>query len=120
MDAPERYLLVATGGALGALARYYAYAQFGAATLTTFAVNISGTFLLGILMGSAAGADLRWRLLAGIGFLSGYTTFATLEFEAMLAWRQSGWLLVAANLLGSVVVGFAAVVAGFAFGERLH
>jgi fluoride exporter len=120
MESPERYLMVAAGGALGAVARYLASMQFGASPLTTFVVNISGAFLIGLLVGSPAGGDLRSRLLIGTGFLGGYTTFSTLELEALMAWRETGWWSAAANLAGSMVAGFAAVVAGFVLGGRLR
>jgi CrcB protein len=120
MGSAERYLLVAAGGAVGAAARYFAAMQFGGSALTTFVVNISGAFLIGVLVGSPLGIDLRSRLLIGTGFLGGYTTFSTLELEAMETWRETGWWNAALNLVGSVVAGFAAVVAGFALGGRLR
>ena len=120
MSPTERYLLVAAGGALGAAARHFAAAQFGASALTTFAVNISGAFLIGLLAGSPIGGDLRARLLIGTGFLGGYTTFSALELESLMAWRDSGWRIAALNLVGSVVAGLAAVAAGLALGERLR
>lgn len=116
----ERYLLVAIGGALGAAARYAAAMHFGATAAVTFWVNITGSFLIGVLAASAAGGDVRQRLLLGSGFLGGYTTFSTLELEALLAWRQDGWRSPALLLAGSVVAGFAAVASGYALGSRLR
>ena len=120
MDGPERYLLVCAGGALGAMARYAAAVQFGARPMTTFIVNVSGSFLIGLLANSAAAGSLRWRLLLGVGFLGGYTTFSTLSLEAFLSWRQAGWWPAMINLIGSVVAGFIAVALGFAIGGRLR
>jgi fluoride exporter len=120
MDAPERFLLVAAGGALGAVTRYAAAVQFGATPLITFAVNISGSFLIGLLINSAAGGDLRLRLLFGAGFLGAYTTFSTLTLEALLSWREAGWWPASVNLIGSVAAGLFAVAVGFAVGGRLR
>jgi CrcB protein len=120
MDGQERYLIVGAGGALGAMARYAAAMQLGATPLTTFLVNVTGSFLIGLLINSAAGADLRLRLLLGVGFLGGYTTFSTLSLEALLSWHDGGWWPAAVNLIGSVVAGLVAVAAGFALGGRLR
>jgi CrcB protein len=120
IDAAERYLIVGLGGALGAMVRYFAGAWFGFTPLTTFGVNITGSFLIGLLTSSAVGTDYRWRLLLGTGFLGGYTTFSTLSLEAMLSWRTGGWWPAALNLLASAVTGVAAAVAGFMLGGRFR
>ena len=118
MTAVERYGLVAIGGAAGALLRYGAAVQFGARAWTTFWVNISGAFLIGVL--AAATSDVRWRLLLGAGFLGAYTTFSTWQLEALLAMHAEDWRGAAFNLLGSVAAGFLAVVLGYAVGIRLR
>lgn len=92
----------------------------GSTATVTFWVNITGSFLIGLLVSSAAGGDPRYRLLLGSGFLGGYTTFSTLELEALLAWREHGWRAPAGLLAGSVAAGFAAVAAGYALGARLR
>ena len=94
--------------------------QFGATATVTFWVNVSGSFLLGVLAGAAVGADARTRLLLGSGFLGGYTTFSTLELEALLAWRAEGWRAPALLLAGSAGAGFAAVAGGYFVGSRLR
>jgi CrcB protein len=118
MTSLERYALVALGGAAGALLRYAAAMQFGARASTTFAVNITGSFLIGVLAASVV--DPRWRLLAGAGFLGGYTTFSTWQLEALLSVHAEDWRGAALNLFGSVAAGFAAVVLGYAAGFRLR
>ena len=118
MTPLERYGLVAIGGAAGALLRYGAAVQFGARACTTFWVNISGAFFIGVL--AATTSDLRWRLLLGAGFLGGYTTFSTWQLEALLAVHADDWRGAAVNLLGSVAAGFIAVLLGYAAGIRLR
>jgi CrcB protein len=120
MSTLERYALVALGGAVGAAARYFASARFGSTAATTFWVNMSGSLLIGLLIGSAAGADARLRLLVGSGLLGGYTTFSTLQLEALLAVRQGDWWHGAANLVGSIASGFVAVAFGYGFGRMLR
>ena len=118
MTPLERYGFVAVGGAAGAILRYGAAAAFGARASTTFWVNITGSFLIGVMAASAA--DPRWRLLLGAGFLGGYTTFSTWQLEALLSVRADDWRGAAMNLFGSVVIGFIAVIAGYAAGARLR
>lgn len=118
MDSLERFGLVALGGAAGSMLRYWAAVQFGARAWTTFGVNMSGAFLIGLL--AAAGVDQRGRLLLASGFLGGYTTFSTWQLEALLSARVGEWGPMGANLLGSVAAGFVAVTAGYWCGMRLR
>lgn len=120
MEALLRYALVAFGGAAGSMLRYWAAMQFGAKASTTFFVNILGSFLIGVLAAAPIGADPRWRLLAGSGFLGGFTTFSTWQLEAILSSHANDWRGVAVNLFGSVVAGFAAATLGFVAGLRLR
>jgi CrcB protein len=122
----ERLLLIAAGGALGALLRYgiegLVDTRLGPTVLGTFAVNISGALALGVFLGLTEG---RWiapplaRPAIAIGFLGAYTTFSTLAFETVdLA--ESGSLLTAfVNMAGSACAGLAAVYAGLAIGRNV-
>ncbi len=122
----ERLLLVAVGGALGALLRYGVGAlvaeRFGPTVMGTFVVNVSGALALGLLLGLTEG---RWkapplvRPALAIGFLGAYTTFSTLMFESVdLA--ESGAIFAAfANIAGSSAAGLLAVYAGLAAGRSL-
>ena len=115
---PSGYWLVGLGGACGAMLRYLAASWFGAGPWTTFAVNVSGSFCIGLLAGSHLGEDLRYRLLLGVGLLGGYTTFSALELEALLSARAGDWIAVAAILAGSMIAGFGAVWLGYALTAR--
>lgn len=122
----EQVLLVGMGGFLGANARYwlggYILNKTGS-TLPyhTFAINVSGSFLLGIFMALSLALpwDPRWRLFLAIGVLGGYTTFSTFEYETMklLEAGQFSWAL--ANMLGSVLFGLTAAWAGLVAGKLL-
>jgi CrcB protein len=115
------YLLVGVGGFLGANARFLFARAVGAAIdtrfpLGTFVVNVSGSFLLGLLGAIVAGRFLpasdALRLALGVGFLGAYTTFSTFEFETHALLEDGlGWLAML-NIAASVFVGLIAVRAG--------
>ena len=97
-------LVVAVGGAFGAMARYGASLLgglvFGRDTwVTTFAINVVGAFLLGALAGLVTRRVEHWQLLNGlvaIGFLGAFTTFSTYALETVRLWqegRRAGWRL---------------------------
>lgn len=80
----------------------------------TFAINVTGSFGLGLLTGLGAHHGLPSTLttIIGVGFVGGYTTWSTYVYES-LALAEIGALLQASlNLLGSVVVGLLAAGAG--------
>jgi hypothetical protein len=74
---------------------------------------------------SASIALARWlphqnlRLLVITGFLGGYTTFSTFEYDSATLWERGETRLLAANIVGSVVAGFVAVLVGIALARSL-
>ena len=113
------YLLVAVGGAVGSVLRYAAAVLFGARPLTTFAVNILGSFLIGLL--ASISYEPRTRLLFGTGVLGGFTTFSAWQLEAVTAWHTEGApLQTGVILFGSLGAGFTACWLGYALGQRLR
>jgi CrcB protein len=117
------YLLVGAGGFLGAIARFLVARWIGVLVdtrfpLGTFAINVSGSFLLGVLATMTAGkafanADVM-TLALGVGFLGAFTTFSTFEFDTHSLLEERLGLMAAANVVASVVVGLIAVRAGIA------
>ena len=118
---------IAIGGAAGAVARYLvdgwvSQRTGGSFPLGTLVVNLSGTFLLGLLATlalerSVLSAAIRPTVL--IGFIGAYTTFSTMMLES---WRliQGGAVgLGLANLIGSSVMGMIAVAAGLMIGRAI-
>jgi CrcB protein len=111
---------IAAAGALGALSRYGLEGLVGRRATGefpwgTFVVNISGAFVLGIVMTVAAerSALSPWvRSAATIGFLSSYTTFSALSYATYRLADQKSMGLAAANMLGSCAAGLAAVYLG--------
>jgi CrcB protein len=120
-------LLVAAGGSLGAVARYlvglFVLARLGAgwAPWGTFAVNASGAFLLGCVLGLVeAGALPGWaRPLLAVGVLGGYTTFSTFSVETLRLLTGGGSGLALLNLLGQPFVGLAVAYLGVALVRTL-
>ena len=121
------WLLVAAGGAFGALLRYAIDRAFETmlgypTVIGIFAINVSGAFLLGIfvsLSGSISLSNPEARLFLATGILGSYTTFSTLAV-ATSQFAESGDLTRAAlNILGSVAIGLAAAFAGLAAGRAI-
>ena len=115
------YLLVGLGGFVGANARFVVARVVGAAfetrfPLGTFVINVSGSFLLGVLGTIVAQRVMpnseSMRLALGVGFLGAFTTFSTFEFETHALVDDGSWLLATANMVASLLVGFVAVRAG--------
>ena len=115
----DRIALVGLGGALGANARYWislgisqhADPRFPWAT---FAVNLVGAFLAGIVAGLLVGhaPQTAARLVLATGFLGGFTTFSAFELEAVELWRGGGIARALLYLGGSVGLGFVAALLG--------
>lgn len=120
-------LLIAAGGATGALARYLVDGWVSDVTgaafpFGTLLVNISGSFLLGLLFAMAIERDLlsaEVRAPLMIGFLGAYTTFSTLMLESWRLIEDGAIMAGVGNLAASVALGLAAVVAGLTAGRAL-
>jgi len=121
-----KYLLILAGGGAGSLLRYVAgtaiMARFGSRfPLGTLVINVSGSFVIGLLMTLFAERALpqtNLRPLLVVGFLGGYTTFSSFEWESYAAIREGGFFLGLLNLVGSVVLGYAAVWLGATLARR--
>jgi CrcB protein len=123
MMNPTQLALIALGGAIGALTRYgvgmavQSRLPFSAFPWGTFVINATGSFILGLMATLLLERVLQspnWRPFVSIGFVGAYTTFSTFEYET--AQLGSSWQALA-NLLGSVVVGYAAVWLGIRLGQ---
>ena len=104
-------LLVGIGGGLGAMARY-GVGQAVAAPWGTLTVNVLGSLLMGVLIGVLAAHHEAQKLLLGVGFLGGFTTFSAFSLDAVQL-AQSGRVgLAAAYIALSVGVAIAALLLG--------
>jgi CrcB protein len=120
-----KYLLVMLGGAFGSLARYVAGTAISSRYATLFplgtmVINVTGSFLIGLLMTllSERLPHPHWRLLLVVGFLGGYTTFSSFEWEAFSSVRGGGPWIGLVNVVGSVALGYAAVWLGATLATR--
>jgi fluoride exporter len=112
-----RYLLVAAGGALGSMARYWVGGLgprlFGEGfPYGTLVVNVVGSFLISVVMGVSLNSTLipvNERIFLATGVIGGFTTYSAFNYETLLLLQQRLWLTgglnVAATLLGCLVSG---------------
>jgi CrcB protein len=119
-----KYMMVGVGGFLGSIARYmvgnYIGSRYGVRfPYGTFVINISGSFLIGIIVALLARTTVSqyWRYLIPIGFIGAYTTFSTFEFETLRAIQDGQITAGVLNVVLSVVVGFIAVWGGAVLGR---
>jgi CrcB protein len=88
----------------------------------TFVVNMSGSFVLGVVFALMVDRSVlpgSWRGPLMIGFIGAYTTFSTLMLESWRLLEDGAWASAVVNLLGSVVLGMVAVVMGVIVGRAL-
>jgi CrcB protein len=122
-----KYVMVAIGGACGAIARFWLGAYVSERMGTkfpygTFVINCSGSFIIGLIITLLAERS-HWspnlRYLIPIGFVGAYTTFSTFEYETLRAVQDGQVLVAALNVLLSVALGFASVWAGVLAGRTV-
>ncbi len=100
-------LLVFVGGGLGALLRYLA-GLLASGPLTTLAINVVGSFAIGLLVAVPAGP---MRLFLAVGLLGGFTTFSAFSLDAVQLWQRGQAGLALAYVLGTTIVSLTAVAA---------
>jgi CrcB protein len=118
---------VGVAGALGALARYgvgglILQRSARAFPWETFAVNVSGSFVLGFVFTVMTEqlTTASWlRAAVTIGFIGAYTTFSTLTYETYRLLEDGALGLATANVLGSAAAGLVAVYLGVVTGRAL-
>jgi CrcB protein len=116
----QRYLLIAVGGALGSVARFWVTSTVATRMGITFpfgtlAVNLAACLIIGFLITSAGkhgGVSSAWRFIVAVGFIGAFSTFSTFEWETYSTVRSGAYLLAALYVCVSLVLGLIAVWGG--------
>jgi len=115
------YLLVAVGGALGSVARYGTGVLVGKAwdsafPLATMMINIAGSLAMGLFIGYITRTTPTWqadaRLFVAVGIFGGFTTFSSFSLDAIAMLERGDIGPALLYVVGSVVVGIAALYGG--------
>lgn len=122
-----KYLMVGLGGCLGSILRFWVGSYVGGKMGTRFPygtllVNVTGSFTIGLvfaLLASRTHWNPYWRYLVPIGFVGGYTTFSSFEYETLRTIQDGQFGLGMLYVLLSVLIGFVAVWAGVITGDAL-
>ena len=123
----HQLLVIALGGALGALSRYELGLWISNKwnqnfPLHTFIINVTGAFFLGflnIIFLEKMSISPLWRLGIGIGFLGSFTTFSTFGFEVFTLIENASYTTAASYTLLSIIVGFLGVALGVGLARLL-
>ncbi len=122
-----RYLLVALGGAVGSVGRYWvgglAPRVLGQAfPYGTLLVNVFGSFFISLVMGvalSSTSIPVNLRLFLTTGIIGGFTTYSTFNYETLVLLQQRLWLTAGLNLVGTLCGCLVAGVLGLAVARLL-
>jgi CrcB protein len=117
-------LAIMTGGALGALARFYlsgilpVYREFPVGTLL---MNSIASLVLGYVYGLIFwGIDVPadWRAFFGTGFCGALSTFSTFSYETFSLLREREYLIAGLNIAANVIITITLVFLGFVMARR--
>jgi fluoride exporter len=122
----QTYLLVALGGAIGSVGRFWLGGVIGARMGETFPwgtiiINITGSFLIGLFFAMTEPGS-RWiappgtRAFLMTGICGGYTTFSSFSLQTLNLLRDGEWLYASGNVILSVALCMIAVWLGFLLG----
>lgn len=126
-----QYLLVGVGGALGSVGRFWVSGLVAERIgerfpWGTIIINITGSFLIGLLAGLMRPPSGRWlatantRVFFTYGICGGYTTFSSFSLQTLDLMREGEWLHAGANVVLSVVLCMVAVWLGYALALTLN
>ena len=123
----QKYLLIAAGGALGSIARYWVGSTIAGRMGSkfpygTFVINLTACVIIGFsltYLGKHIELSPAWRFLVPIGFIGAYSTFSTYEWETLSTLRSGAFALAALYAVGSLIAGLAAVWCGAMLAETI-
>ncbi len=122
----SKYVYIAVGGALGAIARFWVDSAVANRLGTkfpygTFVINITACVLIGFsltLMAKRTDLNPAWRFLIAIGFLGAYSTFSSYGWESVSMLRNGGFSMASLYAFGSLFLGLVAVWCGILIAEN--
>ncbi len=117
-------LFIAVGGGVGAAARFLLDGLINTGRqfrlpVGTLTINITGSLLLGVIVGAASHLGAEPVAVLGTGVMGGYTTFSTASFETVRLARSGRLTAAAVNGLGMLVVSVSAATVGILLGGAL-
>jgi CrcB protein len=123
----QKYLLIAVGGALGSIARYWVGSTISGRMGTkfpygTFVINVTACILIGFsitYLGKRVDLSPAWRFLIPVGFIGAYSTFSTYEWETLSTLRSGAFALASLYAVASLILGLAAAWLGAALAEAI-
>jgi len=121
----QKYFLIALGGALGSVARYWVGSTIAGRMGTkfpygTFVINLTACVIIGFsltFLAKRVELNPAWRFLIPVGFIGAYSTFSTYEWETLSTIRTGAFFMAALYAVSSLVLGLAAVWFGSLIAE---
>jgi CrcB protein len=122
-----RTLLISIGAVAGANARYWVGIWVASLTPSvfpwgTFAINVSGSALLGAFVAFEAARLGSWsapRLIIAVGFCGAFTTFSTFSFDLFSLLQQRSFFYFSLYAVASVLIGLLALAGGYQIGSLM-
>jgi CrcB protein len=116
----QKYFLIALGGALGSIARYWVGSSVTSRMgikfpYGTFVINITACIIIGFSLAFLASrTDLNpaWRFLIPVGFVGAYSTFSTFEWEIFANLQTGAFLIACLYVVLSLILGLISVWCG--------
>jgi CrcB protein len=116
----QKYLLIAIGGSLGSLARFWVGTTIASRLGTRFpygtlVINITACVVIGFslaFLGIRTELNPAWRFLVPVGFVGAYSTFSTFEWELFSNLQTGAFLIAASYLVLSLILGLIGVWGG--------
>ncbi len=116
----QKYLMIALGGSLGSLTRYWVGTVIASRLGTkfpygTFVINITACVIIGFslaFLGKRTELSPAWRFLVPVGFVGAYSTFSTFEWETFSNLQLGSFLIAGLYVALSILLGLVAVWCG--------
>lgn len=110
-------LAVGIGGSLGAVSRYAVGLAIERRAVDTLAVNVLGSFLLGVVLGFGVDSGTPLALAVAVGFCGAFTTFSSFAVETVRLAEDGHRFVAAVNAVGTLIAALLAVLTGIAIGN---